>query len=333
MTLIFSRRYMFERQWNRATAASRTSSAREVDLTVDNLEATLSSQLPPGSYLLRCKASNPWLLRNFGRTCGFFNELERPPVYTIFPPTSQQPNNRSPVGLLHAIPGLPLPEESVDESRRTYWSIREFLKACQGDSRELSWGQAIATNEFGVGVLVLGHEQASHFVVRFRPQMPMEFLSEPVQLFNDSLITSRNGPSAAHQSPSSRESIVKEFFHLAWRSASDCLAFQQCSTWWYRLDETAKLLIANDPHMIPQRDAAAASSYSGGSPEALFNRGDETAGESNASLLNPRDVRWAMLPAHKLLQNKKWNEKPDYLAKEMKYGLLELFSPSGSTGL
>lgn len=196
---------------------------------------------------------------------------------------------------------------------------------CLGDEgvRQLSWSPHAASRNgqqqsnlagasssaLGVAVLVLGVEQACHFVVRFRPNgCGMEFLRDPVQFINDPLLWSRNGaghapPASDGTTPASQEDVLaRTFYQDVWRSISKCQTFRQSTTWWYRLDETTKTLLASHRGVVL--------------PEGPVGTDD---------LLSTSDPRWTGLPVGKLLRNKNWNDRPEYLAKEMRYGLLEIF--------
>ena len=301
--------------WSEINSKSRDkpSAVQQVDLTVDNIRDSFFNYLPQDSQLA------PMTAVMGARYRGHFNAFERPPSFVITSFENGKTNNlgkpvRQRIGAYYAIPGLPLPQIRTNGEPL---GIGQYLDACVGVD-ERSWAAPAAlpaqssaealAREFGVAVLILGHEQACHFVARFRPGMNMEFVREPVQFLNDHLINLRCGNlgNGFASSADAQQQLIQSFFGSVWKSASECPHFRQASTWWYRLDEVAKTALLHDHTILPSTPVECSSS-----PDAC-------------DLVSASDPRWTQLPSVKLLRNLKWNDRPEYLAKEMRYGLLEL---------
>lgn len=241
----------------------------------------------------------------------------RPPMFRLMPPlnhhhvyhtnhhsTSSPPPPPPPAAILHVPPLLSLPQDHCIAVSEYVHRVSLEGQRCSPiglgfsnptapppvhKEHEIGGDGGTVMESMGVGVILASRSVFSSFVT-----CPFhdgnKFVSPPIQVVNDESLLPMNATIEQRQDTLLRS--LKEFCGLL--RASQAGAFQQAGTWWFRVDVDVS--------------------------EAL-----RLAMTTCCPDMSLDDARWTMLPRTKLLKNAKWIEKPEMMAAEMKYGLLEVF--------
>lgn len=197
----------------------------------------------------------------------------------------------------------------------------------------------------GVAVLVANQDEMSFFVVQ-QVGGVLSFLHTPEQYVVDvhnASSSSSSSPLGGEETFASRKAqALDATAALMWQRIQQCDAFRLALTWWYRVEPLAgdalkRMLIATHHNLHQQQQqqkqsCRETSHHHNGTGETVKVGGADEESPRNTTVSCPpsinwltlEDPRWCLLPREKLMKNGKFSLKPESLANQMQYGLLEM---------
>lgn len=243
---------------------------------------------------------------------GCWNGLRGLPIFALHPPQGaaverircpQSAFSRNPAAHLHVPPLLPLPAKEELSIGEYLDFIRPLTTHAQTVPGFLRSPDDVAPSkhlpQLDVGVVLASREEMSFFTATSYHDH-FQFVEPPKRWMSEEFFAQRGvGESvtdfAKRHIQASAEALVS--------SLHASQAFAHAGTWWCRVDAAVRPMM-----------------------EEAFSAALKVSPHDDKRIrITLGDPRWASLPRARVLKNSKWTIDPEFLAGEMKYGLLEIF--------